>query len=103
MTLRFSRLLLETSILIIAPIVLMLLPADYFDTGESVCLSVQLFDTECYGCGMTRSIMHLLHLDINESIYHNSLGIIVFVLLVVVVLRRLKDNFTEIRALSTAN
>jgi hypothetical protein len=84
--------------LVIAPLVFLLLPADFFDTGESVCLSVQLFDMQCYGCGMTRAIQHLIHFDFHEAYAYNKLSfIVVFVLLVVWfqeirrVLRRLKQ------------
>jgi hypothetical protein len=81
--------------LISIPIVLLLLPADYFDGGESVCLSVRFFDMECPGCGMTRAIMHLIHFDINEAAYYNLLSFLVLPLLIYVwagwVLRAVKD------------
>jgi hypothetical protein len=84
--------------LVIAPLVLLLLPADFFDTGESVCLSVQLFGMPCYGCGMTRAIQHLIHFDFHDAYTYNKLSfVVVFVLLVVWVqeirrvLRRLKQ------------
>jgi hypothetical protein len=57
--------------------VLLYLPADFFDYGESVCLSVVLFDQECYGCGMTRGVQHLLHLDLKEAWNYNKLAFIV--------------------------
>jgi hypothetical protein len=84
--------------LVIAPLVVILLPADFFDTGESLCLSVQLFDMHCYGCGMTRAIQHLIHFDFHEAYDYNKLSfIVVFVLLIVWfqeirrVLRRIKQ------------
>ncbi len=58
----------------IAGIVLLILPADFFDTGQSLCVSVLLFDMECYGCGMTRAIQHLIHLDIQEAYHFNKLA-----------------------------
>ena len=68
----------------IAPLVLFLLPADFFDSGESMCLSVKLFDMHCYGCGMTRAIQHLIHFDFQEAYVYNKLSfIVVFVLLIV--------------------
>ena len=68
----------------IAPLVLFLLPADFFDTGESICLSVQLFDMQCYGCGMTRAIQHLIHFDFHDAYEYNKLSfLVVFVLLIV--------------------
>ncbi len=68
--------------LILIPIVLLVLPSNYFDNGQSVCVSVLLFDQECYGCGMTRGIHHLLHLDFLSAYEFNKLSLIVLPLLV---------------------
>lgn len=62
--------------------VLIYLPAHHFDEGESICLSVVLFDMQCYGCGMTRGIQHLIHLDFAEAWRYNKLSFIVAPLLV---------------------
>jgi hypothetical protein len=59
----FYILVTKTSGYLLLPLVLLLLPADYFDTGQSLCLSRLLAGIECFGCGMTRAIMHLIHLD----------------------------------------
>ena len=67
--------------MIIIPLVLLGLPATYFDTGESLCLSKRLLDMECYGCGITRAIMHLIHLDFEQAWSYNKLSFIVFPLL----------------------
>ncbi|MCW5924557.1 MAG: DUF2752 domain-containing protein [Saprospiraceae bacterium] len=37
-----------------------------------------LLNEECFACGLTRSIMHLIHFDFAEALYHNWLGFIVF-------------------------
>ena len=76
----FKILLFITLLLI--PIILFILPYNYFDHGESVCISLMLFDVECYGCGMTRAVMHLIHFDFNEAIAYNKLVILVFPLLI---------------------
>lgn len=68
--------------LILIPIVLLVLPSNYFDNGQSVCVSVLFFDQECYGCGMTRGIQHLLHLDFLTAYEFNKLSLIVLPLLV---------------------
>lgn len=57
------------------------LPADYFDQGEPVCISVRLFDMECWGCGLTRSIQHLMHGEWQESLDYHPLGWLIFLLL----------------------
>ena len=56
---------------------LLYLPADHFDEGQSMCLSVVLLDRECYACGMTRGSQHLLHLDFQEAWEYNKLSFIV--------------------------
>lgn len=68
-------------ITIAVPFVLVLLPADYFDKGESICLSKTLAGMECYACGMTRGIMHLIHFDFEQAWGFNKLSFIVLPLL----------------------
>ncbi|MCS7037944.1 MAG: DUF2752 domain-containing protein [Saprospiraceae bacterium] len=57
--------------LILIPVVLLWLPADFFDKGEPLCPSKRFFNVECLGCGMTRAVMHLLHLDFEMALYYN--------------------------------
>jgi len=83
-------------LLFIGGIVLIFLPKDYFDTGKSICLSVVLLDTECYGCGMTRAIQHLIHLDIEQAIQYNKLALIVLPLFIYLIL---KDFFKLLKEL----
>jgi hypothetical protein len=63
------------------PFVLLGLPADFFDEGDSVCVSVLLFDMTCYGCGMTRAMQHLIHFNFTEAWGYNKLAFIIFPLL----------------------
>lgn len=68
-------------VLLLGPLILFFLPSDYFDQGQSVCLSVVFFDLECYGCGMTRALMHLIHFEFFQAYEYNKLVILVFPLL----------------------
>ena len=68
--------------LLLLPLSLFTLPADFFDHGPPMCLSVLLLDTQCYGCGMTRGIQHLLHLDFSAAASFNKLAFVVLPLLV---------------------
>lgn len=68
-------------IIMIAPIVLVILPVDHFDKGQTMCLSVLLLDIECYACGMTRAIMHLIHFDFAGAWAFNKLAFLVLPLL----------------------
>jgi len=58
--------------LILTPVIVLILPADYFDYGPTICPSKRFFDIECFGCGMTRAVMHLVHLDFDSAIYFNK-------------------------------
>ena len=74
---RKSIFYLSNFIIIITPFVLMLLPKNYFDTGQSICLSKLLAGMECYACGMTRAVMHMVHLDFKGAWEFNKLSFIV--------------------------
>ena len=80
---RFNKplLWLRLALYIILPIVLLLLPSDFFDDGPPMCLSVLLADMECYGCGLTRGMMHLIHFEFVDAYYFNALSFVVFPLL----------------------
>jgi hypothetical protein len=73
--------MVRISFWIIVPVILLVLPADFFDQGQSICLSVLLLHQECYACGLTRAIMHLIHFEFSDAYYFNPLGFIVFPLL----------------------
>lgn len=70
--------------IVAVPVVLLILPATFFDKGESLCLSKLLLNMECYACGMTRACMHLIHLRFEEAYAYNMISFIVLPLLAVV-------------------
>ena len=78
-------------LLLLIPIVLFFLPADFFDNGDSFCLSVVFFQTECFGCGMTRAIQHLIHLNFSLAYDLNKISFIVFPLLLFFYLREVNN------------
>jgi hypothetical protein len=66
------------------PLLLWVLPASFFDkTGFELCPSKFFFDIECFGCGITRAVMHLHHFDWREALYYNGLVVVVYPALVV--------------------
>lgn len=68
---RYYFTIAKLAFIVITPIVLLILPADFFDNGESICLSKVIFDVECIACGLTRACMHLIHLEFEEAFaYH---------------------------------
>lgn len=81
------------SLLMLLGITLLILPAGYFDQGQSVCLSVLLFDMQCYACGMTRAVQHLIHLDFAAAADYNKLAFIVVPLGVFMVAKEIYDRF----------
>jgi hypothetical protein len=79
------------------PLILLMLPSDYFDNGTSKCLSVMLFDAECYGCGTTRAVMHLLHGNFMEAFYYNMASFIVLPLLIFLGIKNITENVKILR------
>ncbi len=72
-------------LLLLTPVVLWILPADFFDAGGVIlCPSRLFFHIECLGCGMTRAVMHLHHLEVEDALYYNYGVVAVFPALVVV-------------------
>jgi hypothetical protein len=80
--------------------ILLILPADYFDKGQSICLSVLLFNEKCYGCGMTRAIQHIIHFDFITAYSYNKASFIVlsfltFIWLIEIIYTYKKINNSE--------
>ncbi len=82
--LRPAVLMVYGLMLIAIPVTLWILPPDFFDEGQSLCVSVLLFDTPCYGCGLTRGVQHLLHLDFETAARYNILSFMMLPLMMIV-------------------
>ena len=78
--------------LIVFPIILLFLPSTYFDSGHTICLITIATGHECYGCGLTRSIMHLIHFDFMAAWDYNKIGFIVFPIICVLYLEMILRN-----------
>jgi len=74
-------------------ILLLFLPKDFFDKGQSLCVSRLLFDIECYGCGMTRAIQHLIHFDFQGAWDFNKLSFLVLPLIIYLILKEIYDEY----------
>lgn len=85
-------------VLITSPIVLLCLPSDYFDSedGIIVCPSRLFFNVECPGCGMTRAMMHFIHLEFEEAVYFNMLSLVVMPLLGFIWVKWVIDTMKEL-------
>lgn len=91
---------LYVSGLIIVPMVLLILPADFFDNGQSICLSVLILDKECYGCGITRAIQHLIHFDFKAAAAFNKLAFIITPILLYFWFDQLKQTIKKIKTIA---
>ncbi|HNX42993.1 MAG TPA: DUF2752 domain-containing protein [Bacteroidales bacterium] len=61
-----------------SPVVLLCLPADFFDKSTvNLCLSKICFNRECFACGTTRAVMHFIHLDFKTAWHFNKLVVLV--------------------------
>lgn len=80
-------------LVILTGIILLFLPANLFDNGQSICVSVLLFDKQCYGCGMTRAIQHLIHFEFEKAYDFNKLSFIVLPLSLFMIGTEIKKTF----------
>jgi len=79
----FAPIALRVSILI-APVILWILPADFFDRGPTICPFKRFLDLECPGCGLTRATQHFLHGEWEVALDYNPLVVVVVPILAVV-------------------
>ncbi len=69
--------------LLLCPFVLWLLPSDFFDNSSlALCPSKLFFSIECFGCGITRAVMHFHHFEFADAAYFNKLVFAVYPLLI---------------------
>ncbi len=83
------------------PVILLILPKTYFNTGTPLCPSMLLLGEECPGCGMTRACMHLIHFDFDEAFNFNMFCFIVFPILAYNWAKWFWEDWKEMRALSS--
>lgn len=83
----------KIAVLIAIPIILLLLPANFFDSGDSICISQRLLGLECPGCGITRAIQHFIHGNFAIAWQFNKLVVLVAPLLITLWLKELLACF----------
>jgi hypothetical protein len=83
--------------LVVLPLILVLLPANYFDTGQSLCLSQLFFQKECFGCGITRAVQHFIHFEFAQAWKFNKLVVIVIPITVFIWLQQVYLTYLAIR------
>jgi hypothetical protein len=89
--------------LLAIPIILVCLPASFFDKGQSLCLSVLLLDQQCFACGLTRAVQHLVHFEFQAAWHFNKLVVLVFPILTIVWGRWVYEAWKKLRSEKTLN
>ena len=69
-------------LIVFVPLVLIILPAYFFDHGPTIYISKLLTEAECSGCGITRATQHAIHLEFSNAWNYNKLFVIVTPLLI---------------------
>jgi len=83
-------------ILIAFPLSLIILPSNFFDSGQSICISIIILNRECFGCGMTRAVQHLIHLDFVGAYNFNKLSFLIFPLLTFLLLKEIRKVYSKL-------
>ena len=58
------------------------IPRQYLGDTFPLCLYQIAFDHKCFGCGTTRAVWSILHLNISDALEYNKLIVLIFPLLV---------------------
>lgn len=66
---------------LLLPSIVYIIPSEYIFDGHSICIFKNLWGIECWGCGMTRAIVSVMHLHFRDAFLYNRLVVIVFPLL----------------------
>ncbi len=61
----------------LSPLMLSVFPLRFILSGYSICLWKNLFHIECIGCGITKSILLVLHLEFSKAFQYNKLVVII--------------------------
>lgn len=77
------------------PIVIYLIPVSFFENNDSICLFKLLMGNECYGCGITRAVVNMVHFEFDKAIAYNKLIIAVFPLLLYIWFRNVIEVLKE--------
>jgi hypothetical protein len=72
---------LKAGFVVILPVLLWLVPRGWLDGLHTICLFDNLLGHECYGCGITRAVLSVLHFDFVAAWRYNRLVVVVAPLL----------------------
>ena len=92
----------KASALAIFPLVLLVLPANFFDKGPEMCLFTLLSGYHCWGCGMTRGCMHLIHLEFGKAWDYNKVCYVVLPIMCYLLIVEFVKTISQIRNFKVA-
>lgn len=64
------------------PLLIYMVPERWIMQGHTICLVHNLFGVECWGCGMTRALYSVAHLDFVGAREYNRAVVVVAPLLI---------------------
>jgi hypothetical protein len=68
--------------ILLIPALLFFIPIQWLEKQNSVCIFKLITGKECYGCGMTRAVLSVLHFNFCNAFNFNKLVVIVLPLLI---------------------
>lgn len=87
--------LIKIMVYVVTLIVLISIPIDFIE-GRSFCFFYNIFDFQCFGCGTTRAIFNMLHLNIGRAASYNVFAVMWFPICILIILQ---DIFISIKIL----
>jgi hypothetical protein len=88
---------IKYGVILIVPFILWMLPANFFDTGQSICLSKLIMERDCPGCGMTRAVQHAMHGEFTLAFGFNKVIIVIMPLFIFIYLRLVWDTIRRLK------
>lgn len=79
------------------PLILLVLPSDFFDRGPVLCPSKRFLGVDCPGCGLTRATQHFLHGEWDAALSYNPLVLVAVPILALLWFREARNFYRELR------
>ncbi|MDR1090755.1 MAG: DUF2752 domain-containing protein [Prevotella sp.] len=83
-------------IITFAPVVLFFIPVAWLNRQHSICLYKNITGHDCFGCGITRAVLSVLHFDFGTAFHYNKMVVIVFPLLVYIWVNKIVKLIKEL-------
>ena len=90
-------------ILFLLPFLLSMVSLDVLERKHSICLFINLFGIECYGCGITKAVIATIQLDFIRAFNYNKLIVIVMPLMAYLWVKEIVKCIKEQKKMLAAN